>query len=280
MSKKTIFRKLPSKCAIDWFQPEKFNSLPPQIRKDYVDASVALPLLDQCNKLQVADWSLLLEIEFMEKRSLMQCKRIHRVKTSEDEDDDDGYNGDSDGDGDGEGDGMATVMVMVLVMATVTVKKVPFPSIQLVSLTWLTHSPSKRSSSTVSLMGRERFASMIPPCNTLLHLVVSAKQPQLVPSSSKPASPSSRQGTAGVYPSPLPECFTSVITPPHTPCPSAKQPQLVPSSSKPASQRMPSPSSRQGSTGVYPSLLPEHFASVPNQLSWGSVTLHHYSCSH
>ncbi|KAJ3767807.1 hypothetical protein FB446DRAFT_792854 [Lentinula raphanica] len=116
MSKKMIFRKLPSKCAIDWFQPEKFNSLPSQIRKDYVDAFVVLPLLDQCNKLQVADWSLLPEIEFMEKYG-NEIRKLYQFLTQEeldamqidslskDEDDGDG-DGNGDGDGDGDGDGV------------------------------------------------------------------------------------------------------------------------------------------------------------------------------
>ncbi|KAJ3854125.1 hypothetical protein EV368DRAFT_80890 [Lentinula lateritia] len=66
-NKKSIFRKLPKYCALDWFIPEQFNSLPPQIRKRYVNAKIALPSLDKRKKLKVADWAFLSEEDFMKK---------------------------------------------------------------------------------------------------------------------------------------------------------------------------------------------------------------------
>ncbi|KAJ3862241.1 hypothetical protein EV359DRAFT_65789 [Lentinula novae-zelandiae] len=66
-NKKSIFRKIPKNCALDWFQPAQFNSLPAQIQKRYVDAHIALPPFEKQKKLKVAEWGLLLEDSFMKK---------------------------------------------------------------------------------------------------------------------------------------------------------------------------------------------------------------------
>ncbi|KAJ3857071.1 hypothetical protein EV368DRAFT_78133 [Lentinula lateritia] len=66
-NKKSIFRKLPKNCTLDWFQPEQFNSLPTQIWKHYVDAHIALPPFEKQKKLKVAEWGLLSEDSFMKK---------------------------------------------------------------------------------------------------------------------------------------------------------------------------------------------------------------------
>ncbi|KAJ3965809.1 hypothetical protein EV361DRAFT_1017082 [Lentinula raphanica] len=81
-NKKSIFKKLPSECPIDWFQPEKFNALPAQIRKRYVDAPVALPPLEERKKLQMLEWALLPEDEFMTKYG-DKVRELYKFPTQE-----------------------------------------------------------------------------------------------------------------------------------------------------------------------------------------------------
>ncbi|KAJ3865337.1 hypothetical protein EV359DRAFT_63227 [Lentinula novae-zelandiae] len=81
-NKKSIFRKLPKYCALDWFIPEQFNSLPPQIRKRYVNAKIALPSLDKRKKLKVADWAFLLEEDFMKKYG-NEVQKLYKFPTEE-----------------------------------------------------------------------------------------------------------------------------------------------------------------------------------------------------
>ncbi|KAJ3803664.1 hypothetical protein F5876DRAFT_54253 [Lentinula aff. lateritia] len=81
-NKKSIFRKLPKYCALDWFIPEQFNSLPPQIRKRYVNAKIALPSLDKQKKLKVADWAFLSEEDFMKKYG-NEVQKLYKFPTEE-----------------------------------------------------------------------------------------------------------------------------------------------------------------------------------------------------
>ncbi|KAJ3717484.1 hypothetical protein C8R42DRAFT_644715 [Lentinula raphanica] len=81
-NEKLIFKKLPSECPIDWFQPEEFNALPAQIRKCYVDALVVLPPLEECKKLQVLEWALLPEDEFMTKYG-DKVRELYKFPTQE-----------------------------------------------------------------------------------------------------------------------------------------------------------------------------------------------------
>ncbi|KAH7871330.1 uncharacterized protein C8R40DRAFT_1072627 [Lentinula edodes] len=81
-NKKSIFRKLPKYCALDWFIPEQFNSLPPQIRKRYVNAKIALPSLDKRKKLKVADWAFLSEEDFMKKYG-NEVQKLYKFPTEE-----------------------------------------------------------------------------------------------------------------------------------------------------------------------------------------------------
>ncbi|KAJ3897432.1 hypothetical protein F5879DRAFT_996054 [Lentinula edodes] len=81
-NKKSIFRKLPKYCALDWFIPEQFNSLPPQIRKQYVNAKIALPSLDKRKKLKVADWAFLSEEDFMKKYG-NEVQKLYKFPTEE-----------------------------------------------------------------------------------------------------------------------------------------------------------------------------------------------------
>ncbi|KAJ3884462.1 hypothetical protein GG344DRAFT_71333, partial [Lentinula edodes] len=82
LNKKSIFRKLPKYCALDWFIPEQFNSLPPQIRKRYVNAKIALPSLDKRKKLKVADWAFLSEEDFMKKYG-NEVQKLYKFPTEE-----------------------------------------------------------------------------------------------------------------------------------------------------------------------------------------------------
>ncbi|KAH7878263.1 uncharacterized protein C8R40DRAFT_1067293 [Lentinula edodes] len=81
-NKKSIFRKLPKNCALDWFQPEQFNSLPAQIRKRYVDAHIALPPFEKRKKLKVAEWGLLSEDSFMKKYG-NEVRKLYKFPTKE-----------------------------------------------------------------------------------------------------------------------------------------------------------------------------------------------------